>query len=157
MNFISIISGIFSLIFSIFSFGSSIFITILFLAILFSKLLGVSIATTFPLLIIITFWHIWLISDKICELMKTVWFFLNDFIKFLISITCFGSNPTVGSSKINISGFPIKAPDKLTLCLYPLEIFLISLFSTSARPKSVINFLTCCLRSCLFNPFSSAI
>jgi len=97
-----------------------------------SKFSGVSTARRFPLFIIITFSHIWLTSDNICELKIIVWSFPSDFIRFLICMTCFGSSPTVGSSSIKTLGFPTKAPAKLTRCLYPLDRFLISLFCTSS-------------------------
>ena len=52
-----------------------------------------------------------------CELINIVCFSFKDFIRFLISVTCFGSRPTVGSSNINIGGFPIRAPARLTLLI----------------------------------------
>ena len=77
---------------------------------------------------IITLLQIWLTSDNICELNITVCSFPNSLIKALISVTCFGSNPTVGSSSIITFGLLTKAPAILTLCLYPLERFLVNLF-----------------------------
>ena len=47
------------------------------------------------------------------------------------AIICFGSSPTVGSSKIKTSGFPISAAAKPTRCLKPLERFLIKRFFIS--------------------------
>ena len=69
-----------------------------------------------------------------CELNITVCFFPKDLIKSLTSTICFGSNPTVGSSNIKILGSPTIAPARLTLCLYPLDKFLINLFFTSSSP-----------------------
>jgi len=127
----------------LFSGSSIVTYILLFLDTAFSRFCGVSIATIFPLFIIITLLHIWLTSDNICELRITVCVFPSFFINSLISVICFGSNPTVGSSKINILGFPTKAPAILTLCLYPLDKFFINFFSTSFSPVSSIVFSIC--------------
>ena len=65
----------------------------------------------------ITLSHIWLTSDNMCELNITVCFLPRSLINFLISVICFGSSPTVGSSNIITFGSPTNAPAKLTLCL----------------------------------------
>ena len=143
---------------SILFFSSSTVTKILFSSSNFSsKLLGVSTASTFPLFIIITFSHIWLTSDKICELNITVWFFPSFLIKSLISVICFGSSPTVGSSSISTLGSPIRAPAILTLCLYPRDKFLISFFWTSVSPTSCKTLSTFSFLSFLFTYFKSAI
>ena len=70
---------------------------------------------------------------------------------------CFGSKPTVGSSKIITSGSPTKAPAKLTLCLYPLDKLRISLFSTSFKPVYKIAFSTISFFCFDLTDFKSAI
>ena len=92
-----------------------------------------------------------------CELNITVWSFPSSFIRALISVTCFGSKPTVGSSSIITFGLLTKAPAILTLCLYPLDIFLVNWFCTSVNPVSLITFCTFSFFSFLGTPFSSAI
>ena len=117
---------------------------------------GVSSAIISPLFNIIILEHIELTSGNICVLINIVCFFPNDLINFLISAICFGSNPTVGSSSTKTFGFPIKAPAKLTLCLYPLERFAINLFSTDDSPVWFITLSTSIDLSFLATFFNSA-
>ena len=128
-----------------------------FSLVIFSRFSGVSTAIIFPLLMITTLSQIWLTSDKICVLKITVCFFPNSLIKFLISVICFGSSPTVGSSNIITSGLPTKAPAILTLCLYPLDKLRINFFCTSSKPVSFSTLWTSSFLSFLFTNLSSAI
>ena len=154
----SVISGIsFWRAFMLFLLSSTVSIITFCFSVSFSRFAGVSTATIFPLLIIITFSQIWLTSDRICELNITVCFLPNLFINCLISVICFGSSPTVGSSKITILGSPTSAPARLTLCLYPLDKFLISLFATSSIPVSLRTFVTRSFFSLCGTLFNSAI
>ena len=94
------------------------------------------------------------------ELSNTVWFSPSFLIKSLISIICFGSSPTIGSSNITLSGLPRIACASPTLCRYPFDKFFISLSDTSKSPVSSIaskiyfsfNFL-----SSFFNPATKSI
>ena len=61
---------------------------------------------------------------------------------------CFGSRPTLGSSRIMISGNPSTACASPTLCRYPLDRFLIRRFSTSLIFTS---FSTSSIDSALFS------
>ena len=78
---------------------------------------GLSLTIILPSLIMIISLHTALTSCMIWELNKIVCFSLKSRIKSRISKICFGSSPTVGSSKIRISGSPTIAPAIPTRCL----------------------------------------
>ena len=70
---------------------------------------GVPSATRRPLLMIKMRLHVASISCRICEESRTVWLSPRFLIRLRISIICFGSKPTVGSSRIKTGGSPKSA------------------------------------------------
>src|ERR1700682_5931277 len=68
------------------------------------RLLTESVATTFPLLMMMTCSHVWLTSGRMCVLRMMVWSPARLLIRSRVSLICFGSSPAVGSSRISTSG-----------------------------------------------------
>ena len=81
-----------------------------------SSFSGVSKATSFPWAMMRILLHMVCTSERMWELISTVRLLPREAISDRISRICRGSSPTVGSSRITISGVPSRAWAMPTRC-----------------------------------------